>query len=77
MGGNNEENVVCLQALTHAAPQAGRQRKRPFQSQLLPAAPLCVSEQFLVMPVRWVAWFGERIIGLRNRISGFRPVSLN
>ena len=76
MRGNNEENVVCLKVLIHAAPQAGRQRKWPFQSQLLPATPLCVSEQFLVMLVRCVAWFGERITGLRNRMLGFRPVSL-
>ena len=61
---------------THAAPRAGRQRKWPLQSQLQSASPLCVYEQFLGMLVRCVAWFGERITGLRNRIPGFRPVSL-
>ena len=62
--------------LTHAAPWAGRGRKWPFKSQLQSATPLCVSEQFLGMLVRCVAWFGERITGLRNRIPGFRPASL-
>lgn len=74
--GNSEENVLCLTVLTHAAPRAGRRRKWPFKSQLQSATPLCVSEQFLGMLVRCIAWFGERIPGLRNRIPGFRPASL-
>lgn len=50
--------------------------KGPFSLCFSLPPPQCVSEQFLVMLVRWVAWLGERITGLRNRTPGFRPVSL-